>query len=73
MQVKDVGQILDLLIRDLYGHDPHLAIRELVQNAHDALVDLPDDVRDESGIWVSVRSMEDESFLEVFGQRRRHE
>jgi HSP90 family molecular chaperone/class 3 adenylate cyclase len=44
--IKDVSHVLDLLVRHLYGSDPHLTIRELVQNAHDALVELPPGVPD---------------------------
>lgn len=42
--IKDVRHVMKLLVGSLYGHDPHLTIRELVQNAHDAMVDLPQSV-----------------------------
>ncbi|SIS89390.1 ATP-binding protein [Insolitispirillum peregrinum] len=38
IEIKDIRHVLDLLISHLYGGDPHLTVRELIQNAHDAIV-----------------------------------
>jgi HSP90 family molecular chaperone len=44
--IKNISHVLDLLVLHLYGSDPHLTLRELIQNAHDALLQLPDDIAD---------------------------
>ncbi|MER7798944.1 ATP-binding protein [Streptomyces parvulus] len=54
ISIGAVSTILDLLVRDLYGSDPYLTLRELIQNAHDALMELPEGVGREQPIRVNV-------------------
>lgn len=64
--IKDVKHVMDLLVGSLYGHDPHLTIRELIQNAHDALVDAGNALTAaEKSITIRLFAMEREPFLEV--------
>ena len=64
--IKDVRHIMNLLVGNLYGEDPHLTIRELVQNAHDGIVDLPPEVPDRSKlISIRVNAMASKPYLEV--------
>lgn len=61
----NVPHILDLLVRDLYGSDPHLTIRELVQNAHDALVDIPSEKHDDRSIIIRVNALRIPKYIDV--------
>lgn len=38
--ILDDRKIIELLIRELYGDDPYVSIREMLQNAHDAVAKL---------------------------------
>ena len=64
-EIRQVGRILDLLVHELYGGDPHLTIRELVQNAHDALVELGSENRSPRPITIRVNDLEDRPYIEV--------
>ncbi|WP_437954812.1 ATP-binding protein [Sorangium sp. So ce119] len=64
--IKDVSHVMKLLVGSLYGHDPHLAIRELIQNAHDALVDLGNSVSDrDKSVTLRLWAMDARPFLEI--------
>jgi molecular chaperone HtpG len=66
LEIKDIQHILKLLIEDLYGGDPHLTLRELIQNAHDAIVELPNalSVRNRS-ISVSLSLYDQQPYIEI--------
>ena len=67
--IRDVGDILDLLVRHLYGNDPHLTLRELIQNAHDALVELPPNVpHDNKPIVVKLDDLSPSPCLDIIDQ-----
>lgn len=40
LHIKDDQKIIELLIRELYGDDPMVSLREVLQNAHDACIAL---------------------------------
>ncbi|MEU6791916.1 ATP-binding protein [Nonomuraea wenchangensis] len=64
--IQQVGDILDLLVRDLYGNDPHLTLRELIQNAHDALVELPQTAQlHAKPIMIRLNDLSDSPYIEV--------
>ena len=63
--IKDVRNVLKLLIEDLYGGDPYLTIRELIQNAHDALVELPSIAHLERAITLTLGQSGEDRYIEV--------
>lgn len=66
IKIIDVTRLLELLVQDLYGSDPHLTLRELVQNSHDAIVELPPGpTRDAGRIAVEVNVFTDPYYIEV--------
>jgi len=64
--INDVSHVMDLLVRHLYGSDPHLTIRELIQNAHDATVTLPDHIpANQRIISISVNTLDSPGHIEI--------
>lgn len=42
LHIRDDRKIIELLVRELYGDDPMVSLREVLQNAHDACIALRD-------------------------------
>lgn len=61
----NVARVLDLLVDNLYGGDAHLTLRELIQNAHDALVEHSDIPISQKRISIRVNSLDTAPYIEV--------
>ncbi|MCC7495775.1 MAG: hypothetical protein IT204_25715 [Fimbriimonadaceae bacterium] len=64
--IKDVKHVMDLLVGSLYGHDPHLTVREMIQNAHDALAEAGGNLPPaQKSITVRVAALDRQPYLEI--------
>ena len=70
IEISNPRYVLNLLVEHLYGGDPYLAVRELVQNAHDAIVELPGDVA-ERLLQVQTGGFCNHRWTERLGERTR--
>ncbi|MEO5340150.1 MAG: ATP-binding protein [Magnetococcus sp. MYC-9] len=68
IEIKDIRHVLDLLISNLYGGDPHLTIRELIQNAHDAIISkykIPPLDYNQDRITIEINNFSQPPYLEI--------